>query len=139
MRFYRRSLYFILIKAVHDLYPDRKAVICHSISKGLYCEIDGASDLNEEEVRQIEIKMREIVNARIPFIKRVMSVEEAREIFEKSGRMDRFHAIEHRGKPYVTIYSCDGLDDYFYGYMVPDTGCINKFSLQYYKPGLIIL
>jgi len=138
MRIYRRSLYFILIKAVHDLFPERKVVISHSISKGVYCEVRGETELMEEEVLQIEERMKELVKNRIPFVKRIMSFEETREIFAKSGRMDRFHAIEHRNKPYVTIYSCGDLDDYFYGYMAPDTGHITKFKLRYHTRGLII-
>ncbi len=139
LRIYRRSLYFILIKAVHDIYPDRKVVICHSISKGIYCEIKGDKELTEEEVKKIELRMFELVKAEIPFIKRMMTADDARELFKKSGRIDRYQAIEHRRKPYVTIYSCDGLDDYFYGYMVPHTGYIKMFSLKYYSPGLIML
>ena len=54
IRIYKRSLYFILIKAVHDIYPDRKVVINHSISKGLYCEIKGDTELTEEEVVKIQ-------------------------------------------------------------------------------------
>ncbi|MCX7747660.1 MAG: nucleoside kinase [Clostridia bacterium] len=139
MRIYRRSLYFLLIKAAHDLFPERKVVISHSISKGIYCEIRGDQELNEENVNQLEVKMRELVGLKLPFIKRIMSSEEAKDIFMKSGRMDRYHAIEHRRKPYVTIYNCGGLDDYFYGYMVPHTGYIQHFSLKHYTPGLILL
>jgi len=138
MRIYRRSLCFILIKAVNDLFPDRKVVIQHSIGSGLYCEIIGSKELTADEVSQIENRMREIVNAKIPFVKRIMSVEEAMEVFKKSGRMDRYHAVEHRIKPYVTMYNCGGLDDYFYGYMVPDTGYVKKFSLIFYPPGLVL-
>jgi uridine kinase len=138
MRIYRRSLHFILIKSVYDLFPERKVTISHSISKGVYCEIKGDCELTEIDVYDIETRMRELVNAKIPFIKRLMSVEDAKNIFSKSGRTDRLHAIEHRTKPYVTIYKCDDLEDYFYGYMVPDTGYVNKFALKYYKPGLII-
>jgi uridine kinase len=139
MRIYKRSLCFILIKAVNDLFPDRKVVIQHSIGSGLYCEVTGSKDLSAEEVSFIQKRMREIVDAKIPFVKRVMSVEEAKEIFKKSGRMDRYHAVEHRIKPYVTMYNCGGLDDYFYGYMVPDTGYIKEFSLVFYPPGLVLM
>lgn len=138
MRIYRRSLYFILIKAVNDLYPDSKVVISHTISKGIYCEIRGNKGIDEDVVKKIEARMWELVNAEIPFVKRVMSADEARELFEKSGRLDRYRAIEHRRKPYVTIYSCNGFDDYFYGYMAPHTGFIKKFTLKYYSPGLIM-
>ncbi len=139
MRIYRRSLHFILIKAVHELFPDRKVIIGHSISKGVYCEIRGETDLREEEVKAIEDRMRKLVEAKVPFIKRVMTLEDARDIFMKRGRMDRYHAIEYRSKPYVTIYDCGGLEDYFYGYMVPHTGYARLFSLKYYYPGLIML
>ena len=139
MRLYRRSLYFILIKAVHDLFPERRAVISHAISKGLYCEIQGEEELTENEVSRLESHMKKLVERKLPFIKRMMPIEDAKEIFVKSGREDRFHAIEHRKKSHVTIYNCDGLDDYFYGYMVPDTGYITVFSLKFYAPGLIVM
>ena len=139
MRIYRRSAYFILIKALSDLFPDKKAVISHSISKGVYCEIKGDKELTEDDVAKLEARMGELINAKIPFIKRIMSTEDAKEMFKKSGRMDRFLAVEYRMKPYVTIYSCDGLDDYFYGHMVPDTGYLKEFALKYYAPGLILL
>lgn len=139
MRIYKRSLNFILIKAVNDLFPDRKVVINHSISKGLYCEVNGDTELTEAEVHKIEERMRELVGRKIPFIKKIMSLEEAKEIFRKTGRMDRYHAIEHRKKPYVTIYDCDGYEDYFYGYMVPDTGYLSKFALKFFAPGLILM
>lgn len=138
MRIYRRSLYFILMKAVHDLYPDSKVIISHAISKGLYCEITGAGKLDEEAVRSIENHMYEIAARNIPFIKRLIPLSEAKELFSANNRMDRYHAIEHRNKPFVTIYNCDGLEDYFYGYMAPDTGYIRVFGLRYYAPGFII-
>ncbi len=138
MRIYRRSLYFILMKAIHDLFPERKVVISHAISKGLYCEITGGGELGREDVGHIESRMREIAGESIPFIKRLIPLSEAEELFASNNRMDRYHAIEHRNKPFVTIYNCGGLEDYFYGYMAPDTGYIKAFELKHYPPGFII-
>lgn len=138
-RIYRRSLHFILVKAVHDLFPERRAVINHSISKGLYCEIIGERELDGDEVAAVERRMKEIVRLGIPFEKRELPVEEAKKIFEKNDRMDRFYAIQYRENPYVTIYECDGYADYFYGYMAPDTSYITLFSLIFYPPGLIMV
>ncbi|HQA58719.1 MAG TPA: nucleoside kinase [Acetivibrio sp.] len=138
MRIYRRSLSFILIKAVNDLFPDRKVIIGHSISKGIYCEVKGDTLLTVEEVDLIKNRMQEIVASKIPFVKKIMSIDEAKEVFRKVGRMDRYHAIEHREKPYVTIYKCEEFEDYFYGYMVPDTGYLKYFDVKYYSPGLIL-
>ncbi len=138
MRIYRRSLYFILVKAVYDLFPERKVVINHPISKGMYCEVVGDTPLTEDEVKRIEARMRELVDACLPFERRILPIEKAREIFIKSGRLDRLGAVEYRQKPYVTLYSCGGFEDYFYGYMTPHTGYVKLFSLEYYAPGLIL-
>ncbi|NLL04711.1 MAG: nucleoside kinase [Clostridiaceae bacterium] len=139
MRIYRRSLSFVLIKAVNDLYPDRKVIISHSISKGIFCEVNGDTPLTAEEVSKIEDRMRELIERKIPFVKKILSLDEAREIFRKTGRLDRFSAVEYRKKSYVTIYNCDGFEDYFYGYMAPDTGYLKKFALKFYSPGLIMM
>lgn len=138
MRIYRRSLYFILMKAASDLFPDRRVIISHAVSKGLYCELRGKTGLKPQEVEQIEARMHEIVTQAIPFKKREIPLEEAQALFESTGRMDRYHAIEHRNKKSVTIYNCGGMDDYFYGYMAPDTGYIKVFGLEYYSGGLIV-
>ncbi|HEX2946074.1 MAG TPA: nucleoside kinase [Clostridia bacterium] len=138
MRIYRRSLYFILMKAVYDLFPDRRVIISHAISKGLFCEIRGEKALEPSEVKLIEDRMHEIVAEAIPFKKREIPLPEAEALFESTGRMDRYHTVEHRNKKLVTIYNCDGLDDYFYGYMAPDTGYIKVFGLRYHEGGLIV-
>lgn len=138
-RIYQRSLCFVLIKAVHDLFPERKVVTQHSISKGLYCDVRGDAGLTGDDVIKIEKRMRELVEAEIPFVKKVMPTEEAEDALLKAGRIDRYHLIEDRMKPYVTVYSCDGFEDYFYGYMVPHTGYVDKFALRHYPPGLILL
>lgn len=139
MRIYRRSLYFILMKAAYDLFPERRVVISHAVSKGLFCEIKDHRELEPSEVERIEARMHEIVDLAIPFKKREIPIRDAEDIFEASGRMDRYHAIEHRNKELVTIYNCGGLDDYFYGYMAPDTSYIKVFALKYHRGGLIVL
>lgn len=140
IRIYQRSLTFVLIKAVNDLFPERKFELHHSLSnQGLYCEIIGNGPLKQKEILLIEMKMREITEASIPFIKKVIPKELAREKFEREGRIDRYKAIEHRLKSEVTIYECGGFEDYFYGYMAPDTGYVKKFKLISYNPGLILM
>lgn len=138
MRIYRRSLYFILMKAIDGLFPDRRVIISHAIGKGLFCEIRGHKELDPIEVELLEKEMKQIVASAVPFRKREIPLEEAESLFKSSGRMDRYHAIEHRNKNTVTIYNCSNLDDYFYGYMAPDTGYIKVFGLKYHKGGLVI-
>ncbi len=138
MRIYRRSLYFIFIKAVNEVFPERNAVISHPMSNGVYCEIKGDEELTETDVELVEKKMRQIVSGALPFEKKVISTESARELYKKTGRLDKYGVLEHRQKPYVTVYNCGGYEDYYYGYMVPDTGYIKCFSLRYHQPGVVI-
>lgn len=140
IRIYQRSLVFVMLKACNDLFPCRKVKIMHSLSKqGLYCEMEGGDPPDEDVIKQIENRMHEIVQMKIPFNKKVIPKEQAKELFEKCGRMDRYNAIEHRIKPYVTIYECGGFEDYFYGYMVPHTGYVGKFGLLSYPPGMVLM
>lgn len=138
MRIYRRSLYFIFIKAVNELFPERNAVISHPMSNGVYCEIRGDEELTEMDVEAVQKKMHEIVDCGLPFEKKTVSTEAARELYKKTGRLDKYEVLEHRQKPYVTVYNCGGYEDYYYGYMVPDTGYIKCFSLRYHQPGVVI-
>ena len=139
LRIYRRSLRFLLIKAVHDLFCNRKVVINHSISKGIYIEIKGDLPLTADDVAAIEKRMHELTGEAIPFERIVIPLEEAKERIKKSGRDDMYHVLEVRTKSYFTIYRCGDIEDYFYGYMVPDTSYLDLFSLKFYAPGLIML
>lgn len=138
-RIYRRSLYFIMLKAFREKFPNKKIILGHALNKGTYCETSDNEEVTTEELKAVEDRMREIVSERIPFIKSIRPVSEAEEIFNVSGRSDRFRAIQARTKEYVTIYNCGGYEDYFYGYMAPDTGYIRLFKLIPYGKGFVIL
>ncbi len=138
MRIYRRSLYFIFIMAVNDLFPERKAIVSHPMYNGVFCEINGESELTAEEVILVETRMREIVEQGIPFEKTVIPTKDAQQLYLQQGRRDKFEAINHRQKKYVTFYRCGGYEDYYYGYMVPDTSYVKCFALKFYEGGIVI-
>jgi uridine kinase len=137
-RIYIRSLSFVLLKAVKELYKERRVVVSNSISKGIYFEIHGEADLTEEEVSKIEERMKELVKKDLPIEKKVISLDEARTVYEETGRLDRHDVLEFRTKSYVSMYSLDGLEDYFYGYMAPRTGWLQNFELKFYHKGIIL-
>ncbi len=138
MRIYRRSLYFIFIKAVNEVFPDRNAVVSHPMSNGVYCEINGSEALTEIDVEKVEKKMREIIASSLPFEKRIISLEDARQLYKNTGRLDKYEVLEYRKKSHVTVYNCGGYEDYFYGYMLPNTGYIDCFALKFFHPGVVI-
>ncbi len=137
-RFYSRSLMFLLIIAAKEVMEECRVTIEHSLSKGLYCEIHGSEPLDEDIVKEIESKMKELVNEDLPFEKNRYSKEDAAKIFEERGQYDKIGLLKYRSKDYINLYKCKGYYDYFYGYLVPSTGYLKNFELKFYPPGLIL-
>lgn len=138
IRIYQRSLKFLLIKAVHDLFPDKELEVRHSVRRGVFFEIVGYK-VTPEDVKRLEKRMRQLVDEDHRFIKKVVSKDEARKIFLDRGREDRYRAIEFREKDYVTLYVFDDIEDYFYGYMVPSTGYLQLFGLDAENDGIVLI
>jgi uridine kinase len=137
-RIYRRSTHFIFLKAVLELYPQKKAVIRHSIRNGIYFELEDDREATQDEIRKIRNRMNRIIRSGIPFVKTEVPPEFARKIFVDTGREDKFHLIQQRKNKYISLYDLGGTKDYFYGYMVPNAGYIRGFHLTKYKHGVII-
>ncbi|MCD6435683.1 MAG: nucleoside kinase, partial [Clostridiales bacterium] len=138
MRIYQRSLAFVFIRAVMELYEDTNVIVKHSLSQGLYCELKGKHRLINKDLLSIDQRMKEIIDRDEPFIESLMSISEASEIFKRYNLKSKLELLKYRTKDYVKMYSLGWLKDYFYGYMLPSTGYLKKFDLVYYKPGIIL-
>ena len=138
-RIYRRSLSFLLTVAARELFPDAKIIVDHSMPfGGFYCEIEGRSPLNVDEIARLEKRMREIVAADDPIIKQRMSLDAAHEIFVSQGYDDKLRLLKYRTKDYLTVYKLRDTTDYFYGYMVPSTGYLRYFRVRERQPGFVL-
>lgn len=138
-RIYVRSLSFLLIRAAQDLFPGGKIRIQHSLGNGLYIEFHGPRPLLSRDIPALKRHMREMVKADFPFVKSRVPLPKAREILRRQGQEDKVELLKYREKDYINMYELEGLYDYFFGYMVPSTGYLDKFALHYYLPGLILL
>ncbi len=129
-RIYQRSLILLMLAAVNELFPEARMILEHSITMtGLLCEVHGRSPFTAQEVRQIEALMRDIVKQDEAIVKRQVPLDEARAMFEARGQDDKVRLLQNRSKDYVVIYALRGVQDYFYGYMVPSTRYIRYFDL----------
>lgn len=138
-RIYVRSLSFLLIRAAQDLFPEGKIRIEHSLGNGLYIEFRGPRPLLKEDIPVLEEHMKKLVRADLPFLKSRVPLGKARDILTRQGQRDKVELLKYRQKDYINMYELEGLYDYFFGYMVPSTGFLDKFALHYYLPGLILL
>jgi uridine kinase len=138
-RIYRRSLAFLLVTAVHELYPGATVYVDHSLTFGGYfCQVQGRAPFSAEELARVEAKMREIVATNEPILKTRVPLSDAIALFEARGDDDKVRLLNRRRKSYLTLYKLRGFRDYFHGYMVPSTGYLSVFSLQTYPPGFIL-
>lgn len=136
---YRRSLLFLFIRVCEELYPESDVVVEHSINKGVYCELHNCPvPINEELRKKIEERMRELVVEKIPFIKRKVSKEEAKNIYMSLEQPDKVGVLDTLDMDMVTIYSFGDWNDYFYGYLVPNSGYLTMFELRLYEGGFIL-
>ncbi len=139
MRFYRRSLTFLLETAFSDLFADAILTVDHSVTSGGYfCQVYRRSPLSEEELDQLENRMRELVKENLPFERLEVSLEEGIEYFQKLGYHDKVRLLAHRKKDYLTLYKLGERMDYHHGYMVPSTGYLKWFDLVSMEDGFII-
>ena len=138
---YKRSATLVMLKAIYDVIPREKiekVKVDFSLSKGYYCTIKGDVTLDNELLKCIENRMKEIVQADIPIVKNTLSTGDAIERFRKHGMMDKVELFKYRRSSQVNVYSIDGFEDYYYGYMVPSTGYIKYFEMYLYDEGYVI-
>lgn len=136
---YFRSVYFILFKAIHDLYPEAKLKILHSISGGKYCEIDNMQEaLTQEVVNRICQKMDEIISKDIPFERKEVFTQKAMDMYEKMGLSDKSDIFRGRKRLFTTIYQLDNVVNYYYSHLLPSTGYIKMYKIELYESGIIL-
>lgn len=140
-RTYRRSVTLLMQKAVENLWQDKvKVRVYYSLGEGYYCELKGGDvDTSAETVGAIKKEMLRLVEADIAIKKCSMKTEEAETVFREKGMKDKERLLHYRRSSRVNIYSLDGLEDYFYGYMVPSTGFLRTFDLELYEDGFVLL
>ena len=139
---YRRSVTLIMLKAFFEVVGAErieKVTIDFSLGNGLFAQPKGDFILNQELLDQIKQKMREYVAEEIPIMKRSVNTAEAVELFQKHKMYDKARLFSFRRVSKVNIYSIGSFEDYFYGYMVQNTGYIKYFDLELYQHGFVLL
>ena len=142
MSAYQRSASLMMLKAFYSVAGAgnvEKLMIDFSIGRGFFVEARGNFVLNQEFLDAVKAKMREYVERKIPIMKRSVSTDDAIELFEKLGMYDKARLFRYRMVSRVNIYSIDGFEDYYYGYMVQNTGYNKHFDLIPYHYGFVMV
>ena len=138
-RIYRRSLTFLLEMAFNDLFPEAVLYVDHSVaSGGYYCQITRRAPLFEAEIDALKDHMRELVESDLPFERMEVPIQEAIEYFHARGYEDKVRLLSYRKKNYLTLYRLGERMDYHHGYMVPSTGYLQWFDLEFTEGGFTL-
>jgi uridine kinase len=139
-RIYRRSLIFLLVAAAAEVFPEAGLLVEHAAATagGYFCEVIGRQPFTQEELGRIEARMRELVAEDRPFVKSVVPLKDAIEIFRARGEEDKMRLLLHRQKDTLVLYRMNGHQDYLQGYMLPSTGYLQRFALHAFPPGFML-
>ena len=138
MRTYVRSLFFVLVKAVEELYPQGNISLEHPISKGYFCKLHIDRTIGLDDVQRIKQKMQEIIAADIPYTRTECHTEKVVRLFEERGMPDKARLLDTYGQLYSYYYQLGDTVDYYYSSLVPSTGYIHLFDIVKYYDGLLL-
>lgn len=139
IRVYQRTVSFVLQKAVHELWPDRRLHIRHSMgSNGFYCEVSGMDEFTDEQIARLRGHMQELVDRNLPIRRTKALTEQVRGLYARYCFEDKIALLDTRPRLYSELYTIDGMPGYFYGSLAPSTGYLYLFDLQRYYNGFYI-
>ena len=138
---YERSAIFLMLKAFYEVIPRekiKKIQIDFALGNGIYGELVGDIPVDEKLLTSVKVHMEKLRDAAIPVKKRSVNTDDAVELFGKHGMHDKEQLFQYRRASRVNIYSIGEFEDYFYGYMVPNTGYLKYFELHAYDEGFVL-
>lgn len=137
-RIYSRTLKMVLYMALQRLYSEADVEFMTTINKDQYFVINNI-ELNAEKVEKIKDMMTKIIEKNYPITKRLVSMEEATELYKASNNTDKLTNLENKLRSYVSMYFCDSSYNSFYGALAASTGAVKDFDLIKYRDGALLV
>ncbi len=138
---YERSAVFLMLKAFYDVAGREnveRITVEYSISNALFVRARGNFTLDQALLGRVEARMKELAAQAVPIRKQSVSTDDAVELFAENRMQDKSRLLSYRINSHVNIYTLDDFTDYFYGYMVPDTGYLKCFALELFEDGFAL-
>ena len=137
-RAYTRTLFFVLCKAVQDLYPAHDVIIDIPVSNGFYVDVRFGRPATDEDVDKIRQRMQEIIDAKMPIRRYMVPTEEAMALFEEKGDVEKVKLLKTSGSIYTTYYKIGEYVDFYYGTLLTNTSELYLFGLEKYYDGMLL-
>ena len=137
-RAYTRTLFFVLCKAVQDLYPAHDVIIDIPVSNGFYVDVRFGRPATDEDVDKIRQRMQGIIDAKMPIRRYMVPTEEAIALFEEKGDVEKVKLLKTSGSIYTTYYKIGEYVDFYYGTLLTNTSELYLFGLEKYYDGMLL-
>ena len=137
-RAYTRTLFFVLCKAVQDIYPNTDVVIDIPVSNGFYVDIRLGRPVVEEDVNILRRCMQEIIDAKMPIRRYMVPTEDAIALFQEKGDVEKVKLLKTSGSIYTTYYKIGEYVDFYYGTLLTNTSGLYLFGLEKYYDGMLL-
>ena len=137
-RAYTRTLFFVLCKAVQDIYPNTDVVIDIPVSNGFYVDIRLGRSVVDEDVNILRRRMQEIIDSKMPIRRFTVPTEEAIALFQEKGDVEKVKLLRTSGSIYTTYYKIGEYVDYYYGTLLTNTSQLYLFGLEKYYDGMLL-
>ena len=137
-RAYTRTLFFVLCKAVQDIYPNTDVVIDIPVSNGFYVDIRLGRPVVDEDVNILRRRMQEIIDSKMPIRRFTVPTEEAIALFQEKGDVEKVKLLRTSGSIYTTYYKIGEYVDYYYGTLLTKTSQLYLFGLEKYYDGMLL-
>jgi len=138
-RVYERTMLFVFLLAMRELYPKTRVRINYAVGAGLFASVGEGMRLSQQDVDRIKKAMHEIVKADLTLERKRVDIDDAIDFFSADGQEDKVRLLKYRQFSFFDVYRQDDYVDYFYGEMAPSTGYASVFDLQAQKGGLLLI
>ena len=137
-RAYTRTLFFVLCKAVQDIYPNTDVVIDIPVSNGFYVDIRLGRPVVDEDVNILRRRIQEIIDSKMPIRRFTVPTEVAIALFQEKGDVEKVKLLRTSGSIYTTYYKIGEYVDYYYGTLLTNTSQLYLFGLEKYDDGMLL-
>ncbi len=123
---YIRTAQFVMFLALRQLWPQATAKMNCTLGASVYIAVSGAVDFSVSRLKQ---RVAALVEEDIPLIRRRVPLQQAIDRYEREGQMDKARLLSWRNVDYYDEYAYGDFADYYFGEMMPSTGCLTVWDI----------
>lgn len=136
-KIYRRTIIYILGKALEKVCPDKKMIVNYQLPNSMFCEIEDV-EITEELIQKLSDEMHQIVRADLPIKQVIMTRKEAEEFYQKDDTSKGRLQLDLPNNQEIFMYDCEDYYNYCYGTLANRTGVAKIFEIMKYEDGFLV-